>query len=600
MRCQNVIRREHGIIANLEQGKRSSALPSSRQKEDAMRWVVACAWAALLCAFAVSAVGAVQLTDILVRSGTEGTEVVLQSEGPLAIHPFTLSHPERVILDCPDTRMAVGLETLRSWEVKRGGVAAITTSQFTGREHSLRVVVELQEKCSYSLIPAGKGAVLRLLNQSGSFEEWQASRVGGSATEKAASAKVQPAELATDVPVVLTETAAGPGSEGSGEYGGRPVSLDFENADVLTVLRGLAEFSGRDIVVGSEVKGNVTVRLHNVPWRRALDQILKATGLGATEEGGIIRVSSLGNLKSEVLAREEGEPKVTKVYKLEYAVAQEMLNPVQNSLSPRGKMQSDPRSNTIVVTDIPSYQNHIAELVRLLDSSTPQVEISAKIMEVDLDAARALGIEWTLSGIQSWQNNYSLGATVAAPPSESQIGTLTIGTVHSFAKLNASLEALERESKANTVSSPRISATNNKTAIMFGGKKVPVVTRDVSGNLVAQYIDAGVKLTVTPSINSLEDVTITMLVDVSEPDFSSLVLGLPLITTTTADSRMVLKDGETVVCGGLKKIAIQKTERGIPLLMKIPVLGHLFKSSTISKTDRELLIFITPHIIRPN
>jgi type IV pilus assembly protein PilQ len=221
-------------------------------------------------------------------------------------------------------------------------------------------------------------------------------------------------------------------------------------------------------------------------------------------------------------------------------------------------------------------------------------------MEVNADAARALGITWTLSGIQSWQDNYSIGGEVTAPTSESQIGRLNIGTVRSFAQLTAKLDALERESKATTVSSPRISATNNKQAIMFGGKKIPVVTRDISGNLVAQYIDAGVKLTVTPNINSLEDVTITMLVDVSEPDLSTLVLGLPLITTTSADSRMVLKDGETVVFGGLKKTNATKSERGVPLLMKIPILGHLFKSATISKEDREILIFLTPHIIRPS
>jgi len=205
-----------------------------------------------------------------------------------------------------------------------------------------------------------------------------------------------------------------------------------------------------------------------------------------------------------------------------------------------------------------------------------------------------------LSGIQSWQNNYNVGLGVTAPPSEVQIGRLTLGTVRSFAQLTATLDALERESKASTISSPRISATNNKQAVMFGGKKVPVVVRDQSGNLVAQYIDAGVKLTVTPNINSLEDVTVTMIVDVSEPDLSSLVLGLPVITTTTADSRMVLKDGETAVCGGLKKTTMKKSERGVPILMKIPILGYLFKSSTVSKEDREILIFITPHIIRPS
>jgi type IV pilus assembly protein PilQ len=590
LRFLSVIRNERGITANHEHVKHRGVLLSSRQKEDAMRRKVASGWVALLCAFTASTVGALQLNDILVRSGAEGTEVVLQSDGPLTIQPIVLNHPMRLVLDCRDTRLAEELQSLIPLMVNRGGIESITASQFTEKNHSLRLVVELKEQYPYSLVPTGNGAVLRLLKHGASFESWQAIR-GSGLSEKIAQ---------QNEPVVLLESAASPVGGSTGEYGGRAVSLDFENADILTVLRGLAEYSGRDIVVGSEVKGNVTVRLHNVPWRRALDQILKAAGLGATEEGGVIRVSSLSNLKSEQDAREQGEPRVTKVYKLEYAVANELKTPIQNTLSPRGKMDSDSRSNTIVVTEITSNQGKIAELVRLLDSATPQVEIAAKIMEVNVDAARALGITWTLSGIQSWQDNYNIGLGVTAPPSEVAIGKLTLGTVRSFAQLTATLEALERESKASTISSPRISATNNKQAVMFGGKKVPIVTRDVSGNLVAQYIDAGVKLTVTPNINSLEDVTITMVVDVSEPDLSSLVLGLPVITTTTADSRMVLKDGETVVCGGLKKTTTKKSERGIPILMKIPILGYLFKSSTVSKEDREILIFITPHIIRPS
>lgn len=580
--------------AHCFQRNRQVALLSSRQKEDAMKFWFAGALATLMFVVTVSGGWALQLNDIIVRSGTQGTEVAFLSEGPLVVQSYDLSHPERVVLDLQNVELSSALEGSKHFEVNRGGVTGITTSQFSGRGGSIRIVVELQNKSAYAVSPYDKGAILNLRNQHATFGAWQASKISNFPNQNS-SINV----LNQEPSVIVSETAAGI-EGGSGEYGGRAVSLDFENADVLTVLRGLAEYSGRDIVVGSEVKGNVTVRLHNVPWRRALDQILKAAGLGATEEGGVIRVSSLSNLKAEQEAREQGEPRVTKVYKLEYAVGRELKTPMQNTLSSRGKMDADDRSNTIVVTDIASNQAKIAELVRLMDSSTPQVEISAKIMEVDINAARALGIEWQLSGIQSWNDNYSVAADVTAPPSEVQIGNLTIGTVRSFAKLTATLEALERESKASTISSPRISATNNKQAIMFGGKKVPIVTRDISGNLVAQYIDAGVKLTVTPNINSLEDVTITMVVDVSEPDLSSTVLGLPLITTTTADSRMVLKDGETVVCGGLKRTSAQKSERGIPLLMKIPVLGHLFKSSTISKEDREILIFITPHIIRPS
>jgi type IV pilus assembly protein PilQ len=332
--------------------------------------------------------------------------------------------------------------------------------------------------------------------------------------------------------------------------------------------------------------------LHNVPWRQALEIILKAAGYAYREDPGVIRVDTADNLDKQ----DYDLPTTSKIYKLEFADPTEMLTKIQAMLSPKGKANVDSRTNSVVVTEVAPVHDKIKQLVRLLDTPTPQVEIMAKVVDIDVSASRGLGIDWTLRGLQS--RIVKAEVTSNALPAISGFGQFNIATVPSLAQINAVINLLEENGKAQTVSAPRIAAADNEDAKILGGQRFGIPTRDLSGNTVVQFYTVGTKLEVTPHINSLEEITMEIHAEVSELDRASALAGRPIITTSEADSKVLVKDGNTVVIGGFIRRKETKSERGIPILKSIPILGALFRETTTTVEDRELLIFITPTIIK--
>jgi type IV pilus assembly protein PilQ len=234
--------------------------------------------------------------------------------------------------------------------------------------------------------------------------------------------------------------------------------------------------------------------------------------------------------------------------------------------------------------------------VKILDTPTPQVEIMAKVVDMDMSVSQGLGIQWSLQGLSS--RILSAEVNSNENPSILGYGTINITTVPSLAQLNAAITMLEENGKAQTISSPRITAVDNQEASILGGQRFGIPTRDISGNTVIQFYEVGTKLEVTPHINSLEEITMEIHAEVSELDRASALAGRPIITTSEADSKVLVDDGNTVIIGGFIRKREAKTVRGIPLLKDIPILGALFRETTKTVEDRELLIFITPTIIK--
>jgi type IV pilus assembly protein PilQ len=536
-----------------------------------------------------------QVIDLEVRPTSEGTVVRIDANEPIQEKVYSLSRPERIVVDCGG---GVHLAPPRAYDVNRGGIARIVTSQLEVNGGAARAVIELSQPSSYSVRREGSHLDILLAGTDVQFTSWALSR--DFATSHAGS----------PVPAQVVDVSGQPGARSPAAAGSsrnlpsKPVSLDLEEADVLTVLRALSDYAGHNIVVSSEVKGTVTVRLHNVAWSHALDEICKVTGLSYIVENNIIRVAPPAKLKSEEEERLKGDkaiellqPLVTRVYKLEFATAGEMRAPLGKMLSEKGTLEVEPRTNSLVVTDIASKQKQMADLVRILDSSTPQVEITCRIVEANLDAARNLGISWSADNLQL-KGIAGSDIRVEAPTTELPVVSFNVGTITSWASLEASIDAIEREAKGKALANPRIMATNNKEAEIFAGKKIPISTRDQAGNVIAQYIEAGISMKIVPHINSLEDITLDLTGEVSEPDLANLVQGLPLITTNKAQTRVLLRDGATVVLGGLKKTNQMESERGVPVLRSIPLLGALFKSRAVTAEDREILIFVTPHLVK--
>lgn len=529
------------------------------------------------------------LTDIEIKEVDGTTQIFISGDESFIYTDFTLTNPYRIVLDI--TGYSSLLPENSFTDVNRGNVKGIFLNRFE-KGNFLRVVIELDTPLSYTISKDVHSLSLFLSSNTHSFSPWRASAV----------------HPASSNPKSHSNPRSTPHTSKSTKNVEEPlISMDLENANILTVLRAFSEYTGQNIVADQDVKGTVTVRLRRVPWSQALDIILKSSGLARTYEDGIIRVAPAGKLESERIEEERKArelerlaPMETKVYTLEFATAKETKDPVSKMLSDRGTLEIDERTNSLVITDIQPVHEQVVDLLSILDSSTPQVEIIARIVEVNYDYVRELGVKWGVKDLRSEDLKATGEIDMEAVPGEDIAGAISfrLGSITDWATIATRISALEKEGKASLVSHPRISAVNHKPASVFAGKQIPITTIGAEGRVTTRYVSAGIGMEVTPHINSLEDITLDLVAELSEPDFAVTVGGLPTISTSKASSRMLLRNGQTVVLGGLKKVTEKETEIGVPILRHIPLLGNLFKRTGKTKEEREILIFVTPYIIK--
>lgn len=400
-------------------------------------------------------------------------------------------------------------------------------------------------------------------------------------------------------------------------------SLDVEGADIRTVCRAISEFSGRNIVVGKDVKASVRASLRNVSWQSALRTICRTNGLDYVDEGGIIRVDDASKLQSEQVDRESARAKAaelapleTRIIKLNYANAGELSASLAPSLTRRGNIQVEQRTNSIIVSDLPSSVERVEQMAAELDETTPQIEITAKLVDVDAEALRQLGIEWNVGptsgsdaeffssvpspGAQFMNpgndGNNALGAEHNTPISDPAT-RITYGIAKSWGFIEAQLQVLEQNRKANIISNPRITTVQNRQAKILVGQKIPLIVQDVAGNPVSQLQTIGIQLQVTPQLTDDNRIIMDLHPEVSDLSTQSTVQGGVIINTSEADTRVMVDDGQTAVIGGLIRTNESTVRRGVPILMDIPLLGNLFRSNSTIRQNRELIIFITPRLI---
>jgi type IV pilus assembly protein PilQ len=405
-------------------------------------------------------------------------------------------------------------------------------------------------------------------------------------------------------------------------------SLDVEGADIRTVLKAISEFSGRNIVMGSNVKASVRASLKNVGWEEALRTVLRADGLDYIEEGGIIRVDEASKLQTEMVDREaarakaaEVAPLETRIVKLNFANATELSASLQSSLTRRGSITVDKRTNSLIVSDLPGSVDRIEKMAMDLDSTTPQIEITAKLVDVDVEALRDLGVLWKVGSasvpdLSSDLPNPAAGSlnNPGDPLHPSNNGTdvlgssltesisdptfrLHYGIVKSWGSLEAQLQALEQDRKANIISNPRITTVDNREARILVGQKIPLIVQDVAGNPVSQLQTIGIQLKVTPHLTQDKRILMDLHPEVSDLSAQSTVQGGVIINTSEADTRVMVDDGQTAVIGGLIRTNEGTVRRGVPLLKDLPLIGMLFRSTSDVHQNRELIIFVTPRLI---
>jgi type IV pilus assembly protein PilQ len=418
-------------------------------------------------------------------------------------------------------------------------------------------------------------------------------------------------------------------------FTGHPVTLDFQGADLRTVLRTFADISGLNIVIDQAVQGAVDVSLHEVPWDQALDIILRDHKLGYSVEGTIVRIAPLTVLSEESAQQRKladdralaGDLEVL-TRPLSYAKADGPLQALltRTALSGRGDILSDERTNTIIIRDLPANLVRAAQLIDTLDRPQPQVEIEARIVTTTRDFARRIGVQWGMNGRAAtdignttnlaFPNQLALGGRTGGLQGPMGAGTenaqtavnlgistassaigLALGSVNGALNLDVVLSALEESGNGRILSTPRVSTQNNVPAEITQGVQVPIQT--VANNTVTvSFRDAALKLNVTPQITAANTVIMQIVLENSSPDFSRAVAGIPPINTQRAVTSLLVSDGQTSVIGGIYINARDSSNDRTPGLYKIPILGWLFQRREFTEESRELLIFITPRIIK--
>ena len=373
---------------------------------------------------------------------------------------------------------------------------------------------------------------------------------------------------------------------------GPRVSLDLEGTEVAQVIRTLARIGGINVVISEGVTGTVTLKLQDVSWRKALETVLKVKNLAMVEEDGIYRVMT-GEEYENIRA---AQPIQTRIFKIRYARADKLRPIVEALLSPKGRIQVDERSNALVLMDTPPVLEQVRQVLDSLDSPVPQVRIQAKIVEIDYDVARSLGIVWGIGNQQNPEAGVPWRFSVEAPVA-GQVGSISFGYLLPQVQLDAMISALESERKANVLSQPSIVVQNNTEAMILSGKKVPILTRDQAGNVIVEFYDVALKLTVRPRISPEGWITVELHPEVSDLAGAAGGLAGPVITSQEAQTTVTVRDGETIVIGGILKQNETQSSSGVPILSKIPLIGQLFRNRDRSVTKTDIMIFVTPTLI---
>ncbi len=416
-------------------------------------------------------------------------------------------------------------------------------------------------------------------------------------------------------------------------YRGQLVSFDFKDADIRDVLRIISDISGFNMIIARNVTGTVTLKLANVPWDQALDVILEDAGLGAFIDGNVMRVAPLDTLQARQTAiqkaaksKEQLEPLTTKQVFVNYATAEELIPLVDPLLSDRGELRVDTRTNSILINDTPARVVQIEDLILSLDTRTPQVLIESRIVSATLDFTRELGVQWGFNYTASAATGNPTGATfpssveaggttvgspfgttgdsfiidlpAAAGPGAGGVFGLVLGSLTGAYDLDLRLSALETRGDGRILSSPKVLTLDNTPARIEQGVSIPFLSVSAAGTQT-QFVDATLRLEVTPQVTNDNRVLMNISVTDNAPDTSTLGAGgQPSISRNEAQTQVLASDGETIVIGGIFKRTVSDSNNSIPWASRIPLLGWLFERTSRTDQRRELIVFITPRIIR--
>ena len=418
------------------------------------------------------------------------------------------------------------------------------------------------------------------------------------------------------------------------KYNGEVLSVKVKDQDLRDIILYLGEFAGLNVIFDPEVRGKVTCNFEYVPWDQILDTILRTNKMGKVLEGNVLRIAPVTVLtresEDEQKMRESQElsgPVLTKTFTLSYSKAADVEKLLQAKKSSRGKLDVDDRTNTLIISEVPERMGLLEKLINLLDTPTPQVSIEARIVEATSTFVRNLGFQWgflgqadpfygsqtllefpnkaLLDGAQIPQGIVTKGLggplggyaiNLPAPSFTTAVGRSLANVLATF-RLDVTLSAMETQGQGRIISCPKVTAQNNKEAEIIQGRQIPIQTT-ANFTVTTRFVNAALELRATPQITAEGTIIMTLDIQNNAADFSNQVNGIPSITRQSASTTVMVPDGGTTVIGGIYRTEETQSQERVPFLSKIPILGDLFKSNARNRQNRELLIFITPRIIR--
>lgn len=594
-----------------------------------------------------------EIRAVSVRPVAGQVEVVIDLQGAVEVQDFTLNGPARLVLDLVGGRLAAPA-TLYDGQ-NRGGIRNIRYAQF--KPGVVRVVIDLDVLKDYQ-VSRGAGQVrVRIGTERTGFATWSSLSAANVAVASAASAP--PVPEATSGPDqaarVRTPTVGRPMSideylsthRGEAQQSPAPrITVQWDAASIEDVVAGFAAFSGRTIVIGKGITGTVSAEIKNQPWDLAFHAVLESQGLDVvTLPGGIFNVVS----KAELARADSTVPIETRLVRINYAKATSLVPAVASIVTKRGAVVADSTSNSLVITEVSSRINQVADFVRGLDLRTPQVSIQAKIIFVDRTDVEELGVKYDLGSTTQFFNRLIQrpdprsaqpvdtdldGVPDALVPTEnfpstdnivalggnslSAIGNASQAVVNPALELifstaignfdlTAFVQALQRVELADIQAEPTITTVDNRQAEILVGDRVPIRIIDVSAQAgqttgtgvpraTVQFQQTGINLRVTPHVTQNRQILMEVHAERSNVRPAAVDIGFTF-QTQQADNQILVNDGETAVIGGLTVTEITVTKSGIPFLVDLPILGKLFGFTSQTENRRDLLILITPHII---
>lgn len=383
-------------------------------------------------------------------------------------------------------------------------------------------------------------------------------------------------------------------------------NLQFQSADIRSVLNFLADFGGVNVVVAPSVQGTVTIKLQDVLWRNAMDIVGRTYNLAVIDEKEYIRILSQDDYRKEVTEMEKHNQEQrqlaaleTKIVQISNSTSDDIVSAVKSLMTERGKATSDARSNSIIIQEVPANLTKVLDYIADLDRPARQIKISAQLVEVSSNGLEELGINWEAAGTYTTESGRSYAQTggVAADKVSDAVGHYQVTAINNGWTVDAIVQALEKSGKGKIIAHPEITTIDNKEAKIQMGQKVPVKQFDQSGNVVTRFIEVGTILTVTPHITAENQILMNLIPERSTYAFDANGV---IINTSNASTHVIVKDGQTAVIGGLTTQDETESTTGVPVLKDVPLLGALFRYSNKRTENRDLVIFVTPTIVDAN